>query len=340
MSSAPPVSVLLPVRDAVATIEVALTSVRAQTDPDFELLVVDDGSSDGTAERLRAAAHADARIRVLRGATSGEPGDLVRALELGRAQARGEMILRMDADDLAHPRRLELCRAALEADPDLAVVGCLVRSFPEVALQGGRRRYDDWLNGLRRHDDMARERFVESPLAHPSVLFRARAVEAVGGYRRFDGPEDYDLWLRLFAAGARFAKVDRVLHFWREDPARLSRRDARYGSAGFARARARALGQELGSRPAAIVGAGTAGRRLARALLAEGVRVTRFLDLDPRKAGRAPHGVPVVGPEEGLRARRDEVLLSCVNAWGARAQAREWLTSAGLREGEEFFLAA
>jgi glycosyltransferase involved in cell wall biosynthesis len=319
-------------------LEAALDSLAAQTDPDYELLVVDDGSRDDSPERVRARAARDPRIRLLR--TQADRSGLVAALELGRREARGEWILRMDADDLAHPRRLAWSRALLASDPRLGAVGTLVRSFPDHAVQTGRARYDAWLNGLRRHDDMARERFVESPLAHPSVLFRARAVAEVGGYRALEGPEDYDLWLRLLHAGWRLGKVPRLLLFWREGEQRASRQDPRYSAAGFTRVRAEALAQHLAGRPAAIVGAGAAGKRLAKALTSHGVEVRFFLDLDPRKIGRAPGGVPVLDHLDGLRQRRDEVLLTAVNARGARTAARTWLREQGLVEGEDFYLAS
>lgn len=336
MAAAPPVSVLFPARNAAATVDDALGSVLEQTDPDFEVIAVDDASSDDTLDRLRAWAARDRRVRVL--ARNGARGDLVAALERARAAARGAYLLRMDADDFAHPERLAACRPLLDADPALAAVSCLVRSFPGARVRPGRRRYDAWLNGLRTHEAMARERFVESPVAHPSVLLRACAVAAVGGYRRFAGPEDYDLWLRLFAAGARFAKVPRLLLFWREREGRLSRRCPRYGPAGFARARADAFARLLAGRPAALLGSGSAGRRMARELLARGVRVSFFVDRDPRKVGRSPYGVPVLGFEEALARRRGEVVLTAVNAWGARAAARRGLREAGLREGRDFFL--
>jgi glycosyltransferase involved in cell wall biosynthesis len=330
------VSVLLPVRDAAGTIDEALGSVLAQTDPDFEVVAVDDGSTDGTSERLAAHAARDPRVRVLR---RDGPGDLIAALEVGRRAARAPLVLRMDADDVALPTRLARSRALLDEDPRLAVVSCLVESFPADEVREGRRRYDTWLNALVAHEDMARERFVESPVAHPSVLFRADAVEAVGGYRDPRGPEDYDLWMRLFAAGHRFAKVPEVLLRWREGPARASRRDARYGGDGFARVRALALAELLAGRPAAIVGAGTAGRRLARYLLEAGARVTCFLEVDPKKVGRTPHGVPVLAHEEGLREVGDALVISAVNAWGARERVRDLLLAAGLAEGTGFVLA-
>ena len=158
---------MLPLRDARLTLDAAIASVLAQTHADFELLVVDDGSSDGSPELLDRWARRDGRLRVLR--REGR-GDIVAALELGRAAARAPRLLRMDADDIAHPERLACALRVMERDARLAVVSCLVRSFPEARLRGGRRRYDAWLNGLRSHEAMFRERFVESPVAHPSVL--------------------------------------------------------------------------------------------------------------------------------------------------------------------------
>lgn len=337
MSAAPPISVILPLRDARPTLEAALASVLAQSCGDFELLAIDDGSSDGSGEVLSAWARRDRRLRVI--SLPDSRGDLVAALTRGCAEARGEFWARMDADDLTHPQRFARQLRLIQSDPRLGVVSCLVRSFPELHVQGGRLRYDAWLNGLRSPADLLRERFVESPLAHPSVFLRAAACRAVGGYRSFAGPEDYDLWLRLFAAGWRGEKVPALLHFWRESPGRLSRVDPRYARAGMALARARALAAHLGARPVGIAGAGQAGRRLARGLLARGVQVRFFLDVDPRKVGRAPHGVPVLDLERGLASRGDALILSCINAWGRRVAVRERFAAAGLAEARDYLFA-
>ncbi|MCA8923393.1 MAG: glycosyltransferase [Planctomycetes bacterium] len=327
-------SVLLPVHNAAETLPACLESLAWQTERGFEVVAVDDASTDGSPELLERAAAADSRIRVLR--REGPP-DLVAALELGRAAAEGRYLLRMDADDLAHPQRLELQQRALDRDPRVAAVGSLVRSFPHVTP--GRLRYDRWLNGLRTHADMARERFVESPLAHPSVLLRAEPLERIGGYRAIAGPEDYDLWLRMLGAGLRLAKVPRTLLFWRDGEGRASRRDPRYRPDGFARVRAEALAALVGGRPVCLVGAGTAGRRLARQLLQRGVELQAFWEVDPKKVGRAPYGIEVLPHAEGVRRRGDALVFSCVNAWGARQRVRGWLREAGLTEGRDFFLA-
>src|SRR5690606_24435607 len=121
----------------------------------------------------------------------------VAALEAGRAACGGELIARMDADDVAHPARLAEQVAALDADPELAGLGCNVAMFPRRRVGQGMELYVRWLNGLADPAAVERERFVESPLVHPAALIRAAALEAVGGYVERGWPEDYDLWLRL-----------------------------------------------------------------------------------------------------------------------------------------------
>src|SRR5438045_176595 len=118
-------SVLLPVRDAEATLGEALASVLAQTDPDLEVVLVDDGSRDRSLELARDFAARDARVRVVARPREG----IVPALETARGLARGRFLLRMDADDVCLPGRLARSRELLESDPRLAVVSCLVESF-------------------------------------------------------------------------------------------------------------------------------------------------------------------------------------------------------------------
>src|SRR5207245_1736055 len=89
-----------------------------------------------------------------------------------------------------------------------AILGCGVEA---VDAAGGMRDYVAWLNGLLTHEDIVRDLLVESPLAHPSVMMRAEVLRDLHGYRAFDGPEDYDLWLRAHAGGWRFGKRAEVL---------------------------------------------------------------------------------------------------------------------------------
>ena len=337
--SDPIASVLLPVHDAEPYLEACLDSLSRQSLRDFEVVAVDDGSGDGSGDRLAAWAARDPRIRVI----SQPPAGLISALNLGLAACRSPVVVRMDGDDVCHPRRLEAQVATLAGQPGVGVVSCLVRHYPRAGVGEGFVRYEEWLNSLRSHEEMARERFIESPVAHPSAAVRRELLLAAGGYHDVGWPEDYDLWLRLFAAGVRFAKVERPLYFWREHPNRLTRQDLRYSQEAFLRCKAHHLlrGPLAAGARTVVWGAGPTGRRLARRLLDGGGEIAAFVDIDPRKVGRTAQGRPIVGPEAlpGLLAP-DVVVLAAVASRGARQLIRERLAALGLVEGEGFWCVA
>jgi glycosyltransferase involved in cell wall biosynthesis len=334
----PAVSVLLPVRDAASTLAACLDSLAAQTLADHEVVAVDDGSVDGSGERLAARAASDPRVRVLRG----PPRGLVPALTLALAEARAPLVARMDADDVAHPARLEAQVRRLRDDDGTDVLGCRVAlGAPPGARAGeGMRAYVDWANGLLDHDAMARDRFVESPLVHPSVAMRTGALRALGGWRDFGGPEDYDLWLRAFDAGLRFAKLAEVLLDWRDSPSRLTRTSARYSAGAFARLKAETLARgPLATRPAVVWGAGPVGKAFARALRAAGVCVAAFVEVDPRKIGQRLHGAPVVGIA-GAKDLAPAIHLGAVGQKGARERLRAEARRIGFVDGKDFLAVA
>lgn len=333
MAAAPPVSVLLPVRDGAAHLDEAIRSLESQTFGDFEVLAVDDGSTDDTPELLEAWRARDARVRVWRQEGVG----IVAALERGRAAAGGRYLARMDADDVCEPDRLGAQRALMESDPTLALCGCGVTYFPQHEVRDGARRYEAWLNAAVRPDDIAREIFVECPLAHPTFFMRADAVSNAGGYRDLGWPEDHDLVLRLWAAGARFAKVPETLLRWREGPTRLSRTHARYDPSAFLRCKVHHLRRTVlaGREGAVIWGAGPVGKAAARALLDAGTRVLAFVEVDRRKLGQEVHGAPVVDAERGLKIR-GPCHLAAVGQPGARERIRALLSGAGLEELRDF----
>lgn len=341
MSPPPRASVLLPVFNARPFLDDCLRSVIEQTFTDFEVLAVDDGSRDGSLEILESWAQLDARIRVLRRPHLG----LVSTLNAGLDACSGEVLVRMDADDVIHPKRLERQITALLSAPGIDVVSCKVEHFPEDTVGEGYRIYEAWLNGLLSHDQVMRDRFIESPIPHPTaVMLRATLVDA-GGYHDRGWPEDYDLWLRLALAGKRFHKVPETLYYWREHESRLTRTNSRYAVEKFLACKACYLlaGPLLGVRKVIVWGAGQTGRRLSKHLIRGGAPIDAFIDIDPEKVGRTLRGRPIVEPAAlpQLFASRDRIiLLVAVSSRGARELIRERLTGAGLRETEHFWVVA
>jgi glycosyltransferase involved in cell wall biosynthesis len=334
VNGAPRVSVVLPFRNAATTLAAALDSIAAQTFSDWEGLLIDDGSADDSAAIARSRAAADSRWRLL---SAG--GGIVDALNRGIAAARAPLIARMDADDICLPDRLALQVAAFEADASLTVVSCLVEAFPAAEIADGMRRYIEWLNGLISPDAIRDALFVESPIAHPSAMMRTDAVRAAGGYRAFDGPEDYDLWLRLLLDGGRAVKVPAVLLRWRESPCRLSRVDPRCHRRGFLAAKLAHLPRVLASgTPVQIWGAGPTGRLWGRALRQRDYPVSRFYDIAPKRWGKLIDGVPVRRPDSPDPAAG--FLLAAAGTPGARQHIERWFAAHGLRRWEHFLAVA
>jgi glycosyltransferase involved in cell wall biosynthesis len=331
------VSVLLPVRDAQRTLVECLRSLSLQTQEDHEVIAVDDGSSDRTLEILRAFASGDSRLRVL----ATPPRGIAPALNAALSLARGDLVARMDADDFAHPERLRIQAARLREDPRTEVLGCRVRLRSSPGQKNaGMGRYVSWLNGLLDHESIVRDIFVESPLAHPSVMMRTPTLRDLGGYREFSGPEDYDLWLRAHARGLRFAKVKEVLVSWRDSPERLSRNDPRYGHEPFLLAKLSALEAGLlkARRGVVLWGAGPIGKGWSRALRGRGHLVLAFVEVDPRKIGRTIHGVPVLGVGEA--SCPGALHLAAVGRPGARDLIRREARRLGLIEGTDIVAVA
>lgn len=331
----PKVTVLMPVFRAVATIDEALDSVVGQTLPDWELLAVDDGSDDGTVQRLACRAAADPRIRLLQRPHRG----IVAALNDGLDQASSGLIARMDADDRMTSDRLHWQLEAARQHPDWAVIGSRVAMVPESSLTDGMRHYRDWLNGVLTPPQIARDIWVESPLAHPSVLFRRDVVRSLGGYREGPFPEDYDLWLRIRTAGHPIGKVDRELLAWRERPDRLSRTDARYAPQAFRALKALHLANSVlsGCDQVQLWGAGPDARAWRKALAVQGIRVARYFDVDPRKIGRTlADGAPIVDWRETPRWR-GVPLLCAVGQKGARERMRGMLARMGWVDGQDYW---
>lgn len=196
----PPVSVVMPVHNAAGFLDESIGSILAQTFADFEFVILDDGSTDGSGPLLRRWAETDPRIRLIQ-----NPRRSGAAASSNRVafSASAPLIARMDADDVAHPRRLERQVEALSADPGAVLVG----SLAEVIDSRGRRvRPADPARLLRRS--------AFAPFSHPSTMIRKAAFERVGGYRvEAEKWEDVDLYLRLARQGRMLVVPEALLRY-------------------------------------------------------------------------------------------------------------------------------
>ena len=324
----------MPVRDGGAWLRDAVESVRSQTLTDWELVLVDDHSRDGAPAGLAP----DPRITVVPNRGRG----LVEALNTGLGVCRAPFVARLDADDRMHPDRLWLQLAAMQQQPALSVVASRVRAFRDDGpVPDGMRRYLAWQNRLTGHEALRNAVFVDAPMAHPSVMMRREALQALGAYRDSMWAEDVDLWMRARAAGWRFRKLPLTLTDWRDHTARLTRTDPRCAPDRYIAARAHYLANSvLQGRQVALCGGGKHAIRLCRALRAEGVVVSHFYDIAAHRVGGTRQGCPVLPLSALSELETGIFVLGCVARPRARNELATALRRAGLIEGEQFLMAA
>lgn len=189
MSARPPLTVAMAVHNGMPYVEASVRSILAQSFTDFELVIGDDGSDDGTSDVLRRLASEDRRIRLLR---REQPSGLAGSANWVVGEARAPLVAIAHADDISLPHRLERQMAAARAAPDAVLVGTLAAGIDETARRV--RPPPSWL--------MGRAAGPFAPFPHSSSLIRRAAFDAVGGYRHEANYwEDYDLYLRLLPHG-------------------------------------------------------------------------------------------------------------------------------------------
>ena len=206
----PKISVLLPIYNALPYLREALESILNQSFGDFEVLALDDSSTDGSSEYLDSVN--DPRLRVLHLAKAGYTTNL----NIGLENARAEIIARMDADDVSLPTRFEKQYSFLETNPGHVACSCLVRAIDEAGLLG-----HIWDYPLE--DEAIRFALLHhNPISHPGSMFRRDAALQVGGYRpEYEPSEDYDFWCRMSRVG-RLANLSEVLVHYRIHPRSVS----------------------------------------------------------------------------------------------------------------------
>ena len=209
----PLVSCIMTAFNAAHTVEGAVRSILEQTHGDFEILVVDDGSTDGTPNLLQSLSRQDSRIRLWSLANQGQ----TRALNVCLEHARGEYVARMDADDVSLPHRFERQVAWLESKPNIVALGTLRMTIDEkgAVLKKQKPKPD-----VRPDLHAVPPRYVS--LVHPSAMIRAQVLRKVGGYRPFFRyAQDVDLWLRLAERG-RLAVLPEYLLLYRQTQSAIS----------------------------------------------------------------------------------------------------------------------
>ena len=219
----PDVAVILPYRDAVKYLPRCVNSIINQTFQNFELILINDGSTDGSREFAESVR--DPRIRIIDLPAAG----LVAALNEGIFSTKARYLALLDPYDTARPDRLEKQYHYFELHEDIEVVSSRVRYLAERAGKN-LKPYIDWTNRITRHEEIYNKRFVNSTVLHSTLMFKRELINTYGSFEDGEFPEDYEILLRWMNEGVSFAKLDDELTEWHDDVQRLSRRHTKYNS--------------------------------------------------------------------------------------------------------------
>lgn len=229
--TAPSVSVIIPVYNNAPYLVAAIDSILQQSFQDFECIIIDDGSTDGSGAIIDDCARADSRIRVLRHPGSTNRG-IVISLNKGAAAARAPLIARFDGDDIAHKDRLGQQVHYMHDHPEVDILGGQVKIIDHAGNPIGEVHFPLNHNEIKANLDIVDGRLHKPVINSPSAMIRTHILREAGGYRRPYGVcEDYDLWARLIDHH-HFANLPDFLVDYRRSPTQTSTRRVIYQAYG------------------------------------------------------------------------------------------------------------
>lgn len=256
------VTILFPFHNAAPWIEETIESIQRQTYQDWELIAVDDFSSDQSAEILQGFTREDTRIRIYSNSEKG----IIPALQLGLSKANREFLTRMDADDIMPKNRLQHMVHRLKSLPNKSIVTGKVKYFSENSVSEGYLRYEAWLNERIDKEDHYDHIYRECVVASPNWLVRTEDIRNSGIFSQLNYPEDYDMTFRWMKEGFNIHCVQDITLLWREHPDRTSRNSDVYDQASFFELKLNWFCQLNNTESLAVLGAGTKGKIVAEFL--------------------------------------------------------------------------
>lgn len=276
------ISVLMPVRNALPYLQACLDSILEQDCKDWELVAINDHSTDNSAAVLHHYAQKDARIKVFNNTGKG----IIDALRLAYQHSKGTFITRMDADDWMPTNKLSHLQTQLLNAGQGHVATGLVHYFSEQPLGEGYKRYAAWLNQLTKTGNNFEALYKECVIPSPCWMVYREDFEQCQAFRPNRYPEDYDLCFRFYEAGLRCLPCQTVLHHWRDSSGRTSRHDPNYANNNFLPLKVHYFSRlhSDNQRPLVLWGAGKKGKAVARLLQAATIPF-HWVCNNPKKIG-------------------------------------------------------
>lgn len=303
------ISIIMPVKNEETYLEDCLDSIIAQNCKQWQLLIVDDFSTDSTWSIMKAYQKKDVRIKIFK---AQKPG-IISALQLAYTHSTGHFITRMDADDIMHKEKLSsLMQIVKEAKTPTLATG-LVKYFSEEGVKDGYLQYEKWLNTLCQKNSHYKEVYKECVIPSPCWMTDRATFDRCGAFNSTQYPEDYDLAFRFYQQNIKVKGISKILHSWRDYPSRTSRTDSNYSDNRFLNLKIHYFlkidyRQE---KPLYLWGAGKKGKQLAT-LLKDNQIPFHWISNNPKKIGKDIYN-QIILTDSTLPDKTSHLILAIAN---------------------------
>ncbi|WP_055436699.1 glycosyltransferase family 2 protein [Lacinutrix algicola] len=279
----PLISVLIPFKNTQEFLSECLNSIINQTYTNWELLIIDDNSTDNSYNLVSDYVKKDNRIKLYKNEGSG----IINALKLAFSKSKGDYITRMDSDDIMPDIKLETLYNNLQLNGKNHIATGLVSYFSAEGISDGYRKYEQWLNSLTIKGTNYSEIYKECVIPSPCWMITREDLLSIDAFNPKRYPEDYDLTFRFYEANYKVISCNKVLHLWRDYGTRASRTDANYAENSFIDIKLHYfLKLDFDkSKPLVIWGAGNKGKTIAKKLIALNIPFQWICD-NPKKIGK------------------------------------------------------
>ncbi len=335
MSTQPLVSIIMAVKDTAPYLHDCLDSVIVQTYRNWELIAVNDHSSDDSPAILRSYAAMDSRIRFY----NSNKHRLIPTLQVGYARAKGTLINRMDSDDRMPDYKLQVLVEEWSRHGKGTVIAGGTKHFvDEGTIGNGFLKYEKWLNEVARTGTHYQEIYQECVIPSHCWIIHKDDFDAVGAFDPVVYPEDYDLCFRFYKHGLKVIGIDKILHYWRDRADRISRTWEEYKDNRYFNLKLRYF-YELDrdrSRPLVLWGAGRNGKDMARLLQSYDDKFNWVCD-NENKIGKDIYGV-ILKHYNDIRNITDAQIMIVVTSPDGKKQIRELLMSWNKKPVQDFWI--
>lgn len=322
----------MPVKNAGSYLHECLSSIRGQTFPFWELLVVNDHSTDNSQAIIEIHTQEDPRINLLQNQGEG----IIPALRMAFSHCQGDYVTRMDGDDVMPSNRLDLMIKVLSSARPKTVVTGKVKYFGEQEVSEGYQSYEHWLNERIDRNDHWNWVYRECVIASPNWMTRRQDLLVINAFDDLRYPEDYHLVLKWFEEGFTVKSIPEVTLLWREHPHRTSRNSEHYDQLHFFRLKVEHFVRQMRPQKLLLWGAGPKGRLTAQILDSLNVPFL-WMDLNPEKYGKGINGHQVQHFEKIEEELPCQLLISVYPPEKEKTRMEKYLERLGLILGKSYW---